>query len=182
MVDPAYPPLPFLMQEFSGGWRNERKKVLVKTCQVLRIPIGNLFGRLKAWLRCLQRAMDTLTQVICSCFVLHNYCQNNKENVPDQNLIYVLRFEKRAQPSTSSLSYGEMANENKVISIRNTLTLLFWIVYGVGITKTKRIKSEVAIQRCSFKTTFLKIRKILEKTGERVQFLVKMHPVHTQLY
>lgn len=56
------------------------------------------------------------------------------------------------------------------------------MVYSVGITKTKRIKSEVDIQRCSFETTFLKIGKILEKTGERVQFSVKMHPVNAQLY
>ena len=48
-----------------------------------RIPIENSFGRLN------------------SCFVLRNYWENKKENLPDQNLMTALIFEKRAQPSTS---------------------------------------------------------------------------------
>ena len=52
----------------------------------------------------------------------------------------VLRFEKNVQPSTSSLSYGEKVNENKTISVRNTLTLNF-----DGIAETKLKKLEVAI-------------------------------------
>ena len=67
--------------------------------------------------------IDTLPQVIYWCFVLHNYCENKKENVHDQNLMSALSFEKRVHPSASSLSYGEKVNENKVISVRNTLTL-----------------------------------------------------------
>ena len=125
--DPAYCLLPFLMKEFSGGGRNEREKFFSYKLSSPRILIENLFSRLKAWFRCLQRAMDvkldTLPQVIYSCFVLHNYCENKKEILPDQNLMTALSFEERAQPSIGSLSYGERVNENKVIFIRNTLTL-----------------------------------------------------------
>ena len=69
--------------------------------------------------------LDTLLQGIYLNFVLHNYCQNKKENLPDQNLMSALSSEKRTQPSTSSLSYEEKMNENKTISIRNTFTLYF---------------------------------------------------------
>ena len=69
--------------------------------------------------------VDTLHQVIYLCFILQNYCDNMKENLPDQNLMSALSFEKSAQPSTSSLSYGERVNENNAISISNSLTLYF---------------------------------------------------------
>ena len=107
------------MKEFSRGGKNEREKFFSHKLSGARILTGNSFCRLKAQFRCLQRAMnvklDTLTQVIYSCFVLKNYCENNKENLPDQNLISALSIEKRAQPSTSSLSYGETVNlSNKI--------------------------------------------------------------------
>ena len=69
--------------------------------------------------------LDTLPQVIYLCFILHNYYENKKENLPDQNLMSALSFEKTAQSLTISLTYGERVNENTAISIRNTLTLHF---------------------------------------------------------
>ena len=36
-----------------------------------------------------------------------------------------LSFQKRTRPATISLSYGERVNENKTISMTNTLTLYF---------------------------------------------------------
>ena len=55
-------------------------------------------------------------------------------------------------------------------------------VYSVGITETKLKKSEATIQTCSFETVFVKTGKILEKTCEKGQFLVKMQPVGVLLY
>ena len=98
-------------KRFSGGGRNEREKCFSYKLSSARIPIENLFDRLKADPDVLQRAMnvklDTLPQVTDSCFVLHNYCEKKKENLPDQNLMSALSSEKRAQSSASSLSYGE---------------------------------------------------------------------------
>ena len=98
-------------KRFSGGRRNEREKCFSYKLSSARIPIENLFDRLKADPDVLQRAMnvklDTLPQVTDSCFVLHNYCEKKKENLPDQNLMSALSSEKRAQSSASSLSYGE---------------------------------------------------------------------------
>ena len=81
--------------------------------------------------------LDTLPQVTYSCFVLHNYCENKKENLPNQNLMSALSFEKKAQPSTSSLSCGERVNENNAISVRNPLTLYF--EYFLIITELRHL-------------------------------------------
>ena len=71
------------MKEFSGGRRNEREKLFSYKLSSARIQMARF--------RCLQRAMDvkldTPPQVIYSCFVLHDYCENKKENLPDQNLM-----------------------------------------------------------------------------------------------
>ena len=116
MGDPEYPLFPLLMKEFSGVGENKREKIFFYKFSSVRIPIENLFGRLKGHFRCLQRVRDvklhTLPQVIYSCFVLHKYCEDKKEDFPDQNLMSVLSFEKKAQTSTSFLSYGERVNEN----------------------------------------------------------------------
>ena len=61
--------------------------------------------------------LDTLPQVTYSRFVVHNYFENKKENMPDQNLMSALSFEKKAQPSTSSLCYGERVDEIKAVSV-----------------------------------------------------------------
>ena len=45
LSDPAYPLLPFLMREFSGGGRNEREKFFRYKLSSARIPIENSFGR-----------------------------------------------------------------------------------------------------------------------------------------
>ena len=99
--DPAYSLLPLLMKECSGAGENKREKLFMYKFSSACIPIENLFGRLKVRFRCLQRAkdvkLDTLPQVIYSCFVLHNYCENKKEDFLDQNLISVQSFEKRSQ-------------------------------------------------------------------------------------
>ena len=116
-----------------------------------RISIENSFGRWKVQFGCLQRVMDvkvdTLPQVIYLCFVLHNYFKKKKENLPSQNLMPALNFEKSAQPSASCLSYGERVNENKAISIRNislcTLNSMQCWYYRNKIKKVGSSPSEV---------------------------------------
>ena len=61
--------------------------------------------------------LDTPPQVNYSRFVVHNYFENKKKNMPDRNLMSALSFEKKAQPSTSSLCYGERVDEIKAVSV-----------------------------------------------------------------
>ena len=45
-----------------------------------------------------------------ACFLLHNYCEMKKEEVPEQNILSSLNDEKRAQPSAKSLGYKDVVN------------------------------------------------------------------------
>ena len=67
--------------------------------------------------------MSVLLQVTYSCFVLHNYCEINNEQLPEQNLESLLSIEKRVQPATSNLNYSEAFNEKRAKNIRKTFSL-----------------------------------------------------------
>ena len=68
------------------GGRNERENFCIYNLASTLIPIENSFGRLKTRYNCFQRAMDVkhdiLSQVICFCLLLQNYCNNEKEKLP----------------------------------------------------------------------------------------------------
>ena len=56
-----------------------------------------MFGRLKARSLTLQREMDInlsdLPKVIYACFVLHNFCEVNKEPISDERVRTVMEDE-----------------------------------------------------------------------------------------
>ena len=75
--DPACPFLCIFNERIFWRWKKWKEKFFSYKLSSARIPFKNLIGRLKARFRCLQRAvdtkLDTLPQVIYSCFVLNNY-------------------------------------------------------------------------------------------------------------
>ena len=75
--DPAYPLMPYLMKEYSGGGTNCQEQYFgYKLCSARNV-IECSFGRLKARFGTLKRAMDIniydLPNVIYACLILHNY-------------------------------------------------------------------------------------------------------------
>ena len=100
--DPAYPLLPYLMKEFPAGGSNISEQFFGYRLSSARMTIECAFGRLKGRFGSLRRPMDIklseLPMVIHSCFVLHNICELNKEQVHDGLIQTAITSERQLQP------------------------------------------------------------------------------------
>ena len=125
--DPAYPLTPYCMKEFQ--YCIEKKHVIFNNMpRGTRNQIECAFGRLKARWRFFKKAVDLKFEffptVMCACFVLHNYCENQKkcgideEEVQDQVLRYRANEDGRINQPDPSYS----CNTDEREYIRNVLT------------------------------------------------------------
>ena len=82
--DPAYPLLPYMMKKFEHCKSNE-EVIFNQMLRSARNQIECPFGRLKARWWILMRPMDIpvshLSNVIFTCFVLHNFCEREDVDV-----------------------------------------------------------------------------------------------------
>lgn len=83
------------------------------------------FGRLKALFGGLRRPMDInlngLPFVIYACFVLHNYCEANKDTVDDSRVTAKIQDDNDIQPATQPTVRGDcLTAEGK--RVRRVLT------------------------------------------------------------
>ena len=79
------------MKEYANGRSTAQEQYFgYKLCSA-RNEIECAFGRLKARFSSLRREMDInlidLPTVIYACFVLHNFCEVNKESIPDDRIV-----------------------------------------------------------------------------------------------
>ncbi|RNJ79755.1 MAG: hypothetical protein EB829_01555, partial [Nitrosopumilus sp. H8] len=78
-------------------------------------PVFGAFGRLKARFGALKRAMDIniedLPFVIYACFVLHNFCEINKESISEERVRMAIGYDRDFQPPTAANRYRSECNE-----------------------------------------------------------------------
>ena len=87
-----------------------QEKRFNKLLSLARVTVERAFGVLKARWRCLLTLLDTnlenVSDVIITCFALHNFCQINNELYQDNEMLeYLIQEERssRVQVSTQAM-------------------------------------------------------------------------------
>ena len=89
------------MKEFPGGRNTVKEQFFSYHLSSAQMVIECAFGRLKGRFGTLRRDMDIniddLTHVTYACFVLHNFCEINKELLAQEHVDSGMKYEREFQ-------------------------------------------------------------------------------------
>ena len=125
--DPAYPLTQFCLKEYQSC-SNNGEVIFNSMLRSARNQIECAFGRLKARWGFLSRKVDlkfeSIPSVVYSCFVLHNYCERNKNCGLDEEEVQFQiqqhQKEERSLPNLPDQVYSHNNSEGELV--RSVLT------------------------------------------------------------
>jgi hypothetical protein len=125
--DPAYPLTRFCVKEYQSCTSNAQV-IFNSMLRSARNQVECAFGRLKARWGFLSRKVDlkfeSIPTVVYSCFILHNYCERNKDCGLDeeavQHQIEQHQQEEEEQPNIPDQVYSKNNSEGELV--RSVLT------------------------------------------------------------
>ena len=106
----AYPLLAYLMKELSSEGTASEEEFFSYRLSSERMVVECAFGRLKGRFGILRNDIDTdlktALNIIYACFVLHNFCEMNKEQLLDGVVSTAIHNNKNIQPPTQNYCYS----------------------------------------------------------------------------
>lgn len=103
------------MKEYINGGSTPKEQYfgyrLCSARNVIECAFGHLKTRFGALRRTMDINMDDLPYVIYACFILHNFCEMNRETMFEEVIMSAIDYNRDFQPQQQNATRGQGAND-----------------------------------------------------------------------